>query len=53
MSEAIVDPVTSQTLQERTLVSAAGAGALGLRAGTVVSTTTYLARAITDTIRTP
>jgi len=52
-SEVIIDPHTSQTLEERTLVLPDGARALGLPAGTATSTTTYQRRAVTDAIRAP
>lgn len=50
-SEVIIDPTTSQTLEERTI--ATPGHHQRLPAGTVLSTTTYLQRAITNTTQAP
>jgi hypothetical protein len=50
-NEVIIDPSTSQTLEERTITTRSRQQ--GLPAGTVISTTTYLRRAITNTRQTP
>ena len=51
--EVIIDPATSQTLEERTIVPPHAASTFGVPAGTPISTPTYRQRAITNTIRTP
>jgi hypothetical protein len=51
--ELIFDPVSSQVRAQRTVVLAAGTRRVGLPAGTVLSTTTYLQRAVTNTTQGP
>ena len=51
--ELIFDPRTATMLEERTIVSNPAKFALGLPRGSIVSSTTYLRRAITDTIAVP
>lgn len=52
-SELIFDPKTSDMLQERTIVLASASKRLGDPPGTVTSSTTYLQRAVTNTLSRP
>jgi hypothetical protein len=47
--ELIFDPASSEMLAERTIVLSGGAKQFGLSAGTVLSSNTYLQRAVTET----
>jgi hypothetical protein len=51
--ELIFDPASSDMLAERTIITDGFAKRLGLRPGTVTTSTTYLQRAVTDTVTTP
>lgn len=51
--ELIFDPASSDMLAERTILVDGFAKRLGLRAGTVTSSTTYLQRAVSNNLTTP